>query len=148
MSVRLTCAVLEQSSVPLGASSIWVETRTWSPARSRVPVTTTSTPASAAMAFRSGASAANRWPAAVERTTSASSPDSEPVIASGTLKARKSISGSGRSTRNGSTISRVIARACGLEPVSISAQRGADLASHRRGVGIAVRRPLGEGDAG
>ena len=31
-----------------GASSICVETRTWSPARSSVPVTTTSTPASAA----------------------------------------------------------------------------------------------------
>ena len=106
--------------MPEGASSIWVETRTWSPARSSVPVTTTSTPASAAMVFKSVAPAAKRWPAAVERTTRDSSPESELLIASGTLKARKSMSGSGRSTRNGSTISRVIARACGLEPVSTS----------------------------
>lgn len=38
-------------------------------------------------------------------------PDRALVTASGTLKARKSVSASGRSIRNGSTISRVIARA-------------------------------------
>jgi hypothetical protein len=46
-------------------------------------------------------------------------PDSDVAIASGRLKARKSVSGSGRRTRNGSTTSRV--KACAIvgdEPLS------------------------------
>ena len=34
---RAPAPCCEESSVPEGASSIWVETRTWSPARSSVP---------------------------------------------------------------------------------------------------------------
>ena len=60
------------------------------------------------------------------------SAESEAVIASGTLKARKSVSGSGRSTRNGRTMSRVTALAWGVEPASIRAQ------ADRTSVAIAI----------
>ena len=74
-------------------------------------MTTRSTSASAASALRSGASPAKRAAVALERTTSERMPDSEVAIASGRLKARKSVSGSGRSTRKGRTTMRVSARA-------------------------------------
>ena len=70
-------------------------------------MTTRSTSASAASALRSGASPGNRAAVALERTISEPMPDSDVAIASGRLKARKSVSGSGRSTRNGSTTMRV-----------------------------------------
>ena len=72
-----------------------------------MPVTITSTSASAAIVLRSVAPPANRAAARLERTTSDFRPESEVVNASGRLKARKSVSGSGRSMRNGRTIRRV-----------------------------------------
>jgi hypothetical protein len=103
--------VCAASSVPLGASTSCVVARNWSPARSSVPMTTLSTSASAARALRSGASPAKRAAVALERTTSEPMRAREVAIASGRLNARKSVSGSGRSTRNGRTTSRVSARA-------------------------------------
>ena len=52
--------VCDVSSVPPGASTSCADARSWSPARSSVPMTTRSTSASAASAFRSGASPAKR----------------------------------------------------------------------------------------
>ena len=63
---------------------------------------------------------------------SESSTESEIVIASGRLKARKSTSGSGRSTRNGRTTSRLVARARGTSPASardIDARRSVAMSS-------------------
>ncbi len=77
------------------------------PDRSKVPVTTASTSASAAMRFRSTLSPANREADALERTTSDASPLSAFTTASGTLKARNPVSGSSRSSRNGRTSNRV-----------------------------------------
>jgi len=62
---------------------------------------------------------AKRAAVALERTTSEPMPASEVVIASGRLNARKSVSGSARSTRNGNTTIRVIG--CVIVAVSSSA---------------------------
>ena len=77
------------------------------------------------MALRSGASDTKRWLAAVDRTTSVPSPESDAVIASGRLKLRKSVSSSGRRGRNGSTTRRVIARGgvAGSGPSRVIASR-------------------------
>ncbi len=93
--------VCDVSSVPPGASTSWAVARTWSPARSSVPITTRSTSASAARALRSGVSPANRAAVALERTTSDSIRVSDVAIASGRLKARKSVSGSARRIAEG-----------------------------------------------
>ena len=61
------------------------------------------------MVLRSCVPPANRDAARLERTTSDFSAESEVVNASGRLNARKSVSGSGRSMRNGRTIRRVTA---------------------------------------
>ena len=79
-------------------------------------MTTRSTSASAASALRSGASPENRAAVALERTINEPVPESDVAIASGRLKARKSVSGSGRSTRNGSTTMRVSACASARVP--------------------------------
>ncbi len=50
---------------------------------------------------------AKRAATALDRTISALLPESDVAMASGRLKARKSVSASGRSTRNGRTTSRV-----------------------------------------
>jgi hypothetical protein len=105
-----TWTVCDVRIVPPGASTSWTAVRSWSPDRSRVPITTRSTSASAASAFRSG-SPPKRTAVALDRTTSDPVPESEVAIASGRLKARKSVSGSGRRMRNGSTTSRTRARA-------------------------------------
>ena len=76
-----------------------------------MPRTTRSTSAAAARALRSGASPAKRAAVALERTTSDGIPAIDVAMASGRLKARKSVSGSGRRIRNGSTTRRVRARA-------------------------------------
>ena len=81
--------------MPPGASTSCAVARSWSPERSSVPITTRSTSASAASALRSGASPAKRAAVALERTTSEPIAESEVAIASGRLKARKSVSGSG-----------------------------------------------------
>ncbi len=87
-------------------------------------MTTRSTSASVARALRSGVSPANRAAVALERTISEPIPDNDVEMASGRLKARKSVSGSGRSTRNGSTTSRV--SACATAAVlSLSTPRAA-----------------------
>ena len=95
-------------SRPFGASTSCATARTWSPDRISVPITTRSTSASEASAFRSGASTRKRPATALERTTSDSMPERVVVIASARLNARKSVSASGRRIRNGSTTSRVI----------------------------------------
>jgi hypothetical protein len=59
------------------------------------------------MALRSCVLPANRDAAKLERTTSDFSAESEVVNASGRLKAKKSVSGSGRSMRNGKMIRRM-----------------------------------------
>jgi hypothetical protein len=79
--------------------------------RTSVPITTRSTSASAASDLRSGASPAKRAARALERTTIEPMRESDVAIASGRLKARKSVSGSGRRMRNGSTTRRVSGRA-------------------------------------
>ena len=78
-----------------------------------MPISATSTSASAASFRRSGACGSNRAAAALDRTSRLRVPASDEVMASGRLKARKSVSASGRRTRNGSAISRVIGRAPG-----------------------------------
>ena len=72
-------------------------------------MTTRSTSASAASALRSGVSAPKRAATTLERTISEALPDSDVAMASGRLNARKSVSGSGRRTRNGRTTRRVSA---------------------------------------
>jgi hypothetical protein len=63
---------------------------------------------------------AKRAATALERTISALLPESDVAMASGRLKARKSVSASGRNTRNGSTTRRVSAWAIvGAEPLSM-----------------------------
>ena len=82
-------------------------------------MTTRSTSASAASALRSGVSAPKRAATALERTISDALPDNDVAMASGRLNARKSVSGSGRRTRNGRTTSRVSACArLGVAPLS------------------------------
>ena len=105
------CTVCEVSSVPSGASTSCATTRNWSPERNSVPMTTRSTSASAASALRSGVSAGKRAAVVLERTISEPMPDNDVAMASGRLNARKSVSGSGRRTRNGSTTRRVSGRA-------------------------------------
>ena len=111
MSRSATCEVFDQMSAPEGVSISCVLTRNWPPEVSSVPVSTTSTSASSAIVFRFGASPAKRAAAKLERTINDSRPANELVMASGRLKARKSVSGSGRRMRNGSTIKRLITRA-------------------------------------
>ena len=72
---------------------------------------------------------------ALERTISEPMPDSDVAIASGRLKARKSVSGSGRRTRNGSTTSRVSALGQRRRVVAVDAANGAQLLGHRVGRG-------------
>jgi hypothetical protein len=74
-------------------------------------VTTASTAASVAIVRRSGCSDEKRAAARLDRTTSDSSPESDTVIASGRLNARKSTAGSDRRIRNGITINLVVALA-------------------------------------
>ena len=78
---------------------------------------------------------------ALERTISEPMPDNDVAIASGRLKARKSVSGSGRRTRNGSTTRRVRARAPGPDVVlAVDAANGAELLGHRVGGCRSLRR--------
>ncbi len=98
------CAV---SSVPPGASISCADTRNRSPDRSSVPITTRSTSAVAASALRSGAAASKRPATTLDRTVRNGLADNDVAIASGRLNARKSVSGSARSTRNGRTTRRV-----------------------------------------
>jgi hypothetical protein len=93
--------------------------------RTIVPVTTRSTPASAASAFRSAVRSPDFDAASEDRTTSESRPVSEPVIASGMLNARKSVSPSARRMWNGSTISRVSVGVRLEVPAGASAAPGA-----------------------
>ena len=96
-------------------------------------------------AFRSVESPANLAAATLERTTSDCRPESALVIASARLNARKSVSGSARRIRNGSTIRRVSARAVApLPPESPSASADAEVLRHRLRRLIAVLRLLGE----
>ncbi len=81
---------------------------------------------------------------ALERTTSELTPDSEVAIASGRLKARKSVSGSGRRTRNGSTTIRVSARASTARLSSPSARQRAQLLGDLVGRGEPLGGPLGQ----
>ena len=83
--------------------------------------TITSTSASAATKLLS-ASAPKRA-AMLERTTSDSRPESDAVSASGRLKARNSVSGSGRSIRKGRTIRRVSRGACGCSAADETGMR-------------------------
>ena len=69
---------------------------------------------------KSGVPFAKAAAAAVDRTTSAGKPDSAELRASARLNARKSIDGSGRSTRNGSTTSRVTGRTDGTSAESVT----------------------------
>ena len=66
--------VCDVSSVPLGDSTSCTVARSWSPARSSVPMTTRSTSASAASALRSGASPAKRDATALERNDERADP--------------------------------------------------------------------------
>ena len=77
-------------------------------------MTTRSTLASVANVLRSGVSPAKRAATALERTVSDPMPESDVVIASGRLKARKSVSASGLRMRKGSTTRRVSACACAV----------------------------------
>jgi hypothetical protein len=79
--------------------------------------------ASSAIIRRSGAFDAKRAAASVERTMSDSRGDSEFVTASAKLNARKSISGSGFSSRNGSTMRRVTGLAAGDPSLPGNARR-------------------------
>ena len=107
-----TAASATQTSVPTGASTSCVVTRSWSPARSSVPMSAWSTSACGGERLQVGRSrSAKRATAALERITTDGSPASEADTASASAKERKSISGSGRSSRNGSTASRVSGRA-------------------------------------
>ena len=105
---------VDHSSVPVEASVSWVVTRISSPAKQRAGHDHVDVGLRADFS-RVLASPANRAAAMLDRTTSDSSPDSELVSASGRLKARKSVSGSGRSMRNGSTIRRVRRRAARVD---------------------------------
>ena len=109
------CDECDHTTVPAGASTSCAVARSWPPARRIVPISATSTSASAASFRRSGACGSNRAAAALDRTSRLRVPVSDVVMASGRLKARKSVSASGRSTRNGSAISRVIGRAPGAD---------------------------------
>ena len=71
-------------------------------------------------------------------------PDSDVVIASGRLKARKSVSGSGRRTRNGSTTRRVSACASAGVSLPSTPRDRAQLVGHRVGGRGPVVRPLGQ----
>ncbi len=127
-----TCAVCDQRTVPEGTSISCTATRTAFAACSKVPVIAASTPSSEASARRSSAPSAKRAAARLDRTVSESSADNDTVIASGRLNARKSTSGSGRSTRNGSTTSRLVARAFTTSPASprdIEARRSVAMSS-------------------
>ena len=134
MSSSGTCAACDHSTVPDGTSTSCTLTRTSPGAWRSDPVTTASTPASLASARKSGWSAEYRDAARLDRTMSDSRPDSETVIASGRLNARKSIAGSGRSIRNGSTINRVVARAVTVPDKSPRARH----APMRRAISSAV----------
>ena len=87
--------VCDHSSEPSGTATSCADTRTSLPARMSEPVTTASTCTCRANAGRSGplgvAGPADR----LDRTITDSRPDSAAETASGRLKARKSVSGSG-----------------------------------------------------
>ena len=105
------CAVFDHSRAPVEASVSCVVTRTLAAgAQQRAGHDRRRRPLRAATCFGSAAAPTKRAAALLERTTSDSSPASEAVSASGRLKARNSVSGSGRSIVNGSTISRVTLR--------------------------------------
>ncbi len=104
----------DQTIVPCGVVSNCALTRSVDPARNRVPVSTISTSASMASAFRSSCSAEYFAAAMLERTTSESSVERVVAIASARLNARKSMSASGRSSRNGMTTRRVRFFNCSL----------------------------------
>ena len=95
---------------PPGASTSYADSNLVASPQ-QIAVMTMSASASAAMRLRSGTSPANCAAVTLDRTTSDSSPDNEPVMASGHPNARKSVSGSERRIRNGRTIRRVIDRA-------------------------------------
>ncbi len=105
--------VCDHSSDPSGTATSCADTRSSLPARMSEPVTTASTCTWRANAGRSGplgdAGPADR----LDRTITDSRPDNAAETASGRLKARKSVSASGRSRRNGNTISRVSATGVG-----------------------------------
>ena len=107
-------------------------------------MTTRSTSASAASTLRSGASPANRAAVALERTISEPTPDNDVAIASGRLKARKSVSGSGRSTRKGSTTRRVSACASAGVSSLVRAADAAQFLGHLVGRERPIGRPLGQ----
>ena len=132
--------------MPEGASSIWVETRTWSPARSSVPVTTTSTPASAAMVFKSvalgGEALAGRGGANHEGLQ----PRKRAADRIGHTEGEEidlGVRAQHPEGQHDQPRHRPRLRA----GAGVHQRQGlADLASHRRRVGIAVRRPLGDGE--
>ena len=104
-----------------------------------VPISATSTSASAASLRRSGASAfeAGRGGAGADEQVRV--PLSHIVTASDTLKAKKSVSASGRSTRNGRAMNRVIVRAARAELCRIAIRPYlADGGGHRRRRVVAV----------
>ena len=105
---------------------------------------TRSTSAWVARAFRSGASAAKRAAAALDRITTEGSPASDADTASARAKARKSISGSGRSRRKGRTTSRVSGARHGAAAGVPAAAIRSSSRRHLRGRRGAVRRALGE----
>ena len=143
-SPRSAVTVFDAISRPFGASTSCATARTWSPDRISVPITTRSTSASEASAFRSGASTRKRPATALERTTSDSMPDSVVVIASARLNARKSVSASGRRIRNGSTTSRVIVWARAVRRLGVEGGGGPQLLGHHVRRFEPVLRPLGQ----
>ena len=132
-------SVCVETSVPAGASTSCVVTRSCSPARSRLPSSAWPTSACVARALRSGVSPAKRATAALERTTIEGSPASEFATASASANDRKSISGSGRSSRNGSTASRVSGRAT-ARPAELSESGIASSSARARPPRRAARR--------
>ena len=89
------------------------------------------------------AAEARRRPRSSARSASAM-PDSDVAIASGRLNARKSVSGSGRSTRNGRTTRRVSACASARRGAAVHAADGAKLLGHGLGRRGPFRGPLGQ----
>jgi hypothetical protein len=100
----------------------------------------TSTPACSAIVLGWGLSPANRDATRLEPTISDSSPDRELVMASGRLKARKSVSGSARRIRKHDEASH---RASGVRDTSVGDQQGrAKVLRHRVGRLVAILRAL------
>ena len=136
-----------EHACPTATSISCAATRTCAPARSSVPVSADVDVGLArergrdrASSRRSGSRSGSSAPPA------SSTPTSDAVMASARLNARKSISGSGRSSRNGSTISRVAARTGGGVGTSATSarDRSADGVGHRARRLEAIVRLLGE----